>query len=357
MTSADVKLGILDGDGLRRFGDLWPEAIAAVTARFFSVNGSIYERYGPRGRDACREDLGFHLEFLRPVLEFGLTAPMVEYLRWLNDVLGVQGIPSEHVLLSIDWLGDFFAERLQPQDAAVVAADLSAVRSGFQVALETPPSEPLSPAPWPETSHFEDALLDGNRLAALDIVTTCLYHGRTLVETEMHVVQAALYAIGAKWQANEVTVAQEHLATVLAQSVMIHAMMSLPRVPVTGKRVLLACVETNHHAVGPRMVADAFRLDGWDVQFLGPNVPTGALLRQAADWKPQLVGLSVSFPQQLRYAKDAIERLRRLPNPPAIMMGGLAVNRFPPLAKLVGAVAMYADSASAVADAARLTGK
>ena len=104
------------------------------------------------------------------------------------------------------------------------------------------------------------------------------------------------------------------------------------------------------------MVAHAFQLAGWEVQFLGPNVPTGALLAQAADWKPHLVGLSVSFSHQLRYAKDAIERLRQLPDPPAIMIGGLAVNRFPPLAKLAGAGAMYADSGSAVSNAMQLAG-
>jgi hypothetical protein len=32
--------------------------------------GSAYAQFGPRGRDAWREDLTFHLEFLKPVLKF-----------------------------------------------------------------------------------------------------------------------------------------------------------------------------------------------------------------------------------------------------------------------------------------------
>jgi methanogenic corrinoid protein MtbC1 len=357
MTSADCNLDVLDGDGLRRFEDLRHEAIAAVTARFFSVHGTIYERFGPRGRDACREDLGFHLDFLRPVLEFGLAAPMIQYLSWLDAVLSVRGIPSDHVLLSIEWLGEFFAEHLDPSDAVVVGAALGAIRSGFLRTREAPMPSPVSPKAWPEAIDFEDKLLGGNQQGAVNVMTSCLDRGRGLVDIEMHVVQAALYAIGEKWQANEVTVAQEHLATVLAQSAMSHALMLLPKVSLIGKRVLLACVETNHHAVGLHMVADAFQLAGWQVQYLGPNVPTGALVKQVADWKPHLIGLSISFPQQLRYAKDAIERLRELPNAPAIMIGGLAINRFPPLANLMAAEAAFADSRSAVTHALQLAGE
>jgi cobalamin-dependent methionine synthase I len=77
-----------------------------------------------------------------------------------------------------------------------------------------------------------------------------------------------------------------------------------------GKRALLARVEGNDHAVGLRMVADAFQLAGWDVQYLGANMPTSAIIRQAAEWQPDLVGLSVSFAQQLRVVKEVIAQLR-----------------------------------------------
>ncbi|MDZ7728750.1 MAG: hypothetical protein U5Q44_11445 [Dehalococcoidia bacterium] len=79
-------IATLDEAGLSRFRALQPEAVAAVTARFYETHGSAYERFGPGGREACREDLAFHLEFLRPVLEFGLVQPMVDYLEWLASV-------------------------------------------------------------------------------------------------------------------------------------------------------------------------------------------------------------------------------------------------------------------------------
>ena len=68
----------LEPEGLLRFQSLQDEAVNAVTKLFYSANGSLYERFGARGRDACRQDLASHLEFLGPVLEFGDLQPMVD---------------------------------------------------------------------------------------------------------------------------------------------------------------------------------------------------------------------------------------------------------------------------------------
>src|SRR6185369_10991856 len=77
----------------------------------------------------------------------------------------------------------------------------------------------------------------------------------------------------------------------------------------SGRRVLLACVAGNHHALGLRMVADAFLLGGWDVQYLGADVPTSAIVGHAEERPADLVGLSLSFTHQLRAARHTITRL------------------------------------------------
>ncbi len=107
---------VLSPADLEQFRSLQNAAITAVTERFYATHGSLYEKFGPQGRDACRQDLGFHLEFLRPVLEFGLLQPMVDYLCWLADVLAARAIPNEHLALSLDWLGEFFAENMSAAD-------------------------------------------------------------------------------------------------------------------------------------------------------------------------------------------------------------------------------------------------
>lgn len=353
------ELKTLDAKGLLHFQSLQTEAVNVVTARFFATHGSIYERFGQRGQEACREDLAFHLEFLRPVLEFGLLQPIVDYLRWLGSVLIAREVPADHLAQSLDWLAEYFGEAMAPAEGTVVVAALQAARIKFVESRNAPPVPPKPPEAWSEATFFEEALLAGNQREALALVNRCLDEGHSLVEIELHVIEPALYGIGEKWQANHVTVAQEHMATAIVQSVMSVALLRSPPPSLIDKRVLLACVEGNNHAVGLRMVADAFQLSGWDVQYLGANVPTRALVHQVELWKPDLVGLSVSFPQQFRVVKTVIGELaERLGNArPVVIVGGLAINRFNQLVDVVGADASGADAWAAVDSARRIIGK
>lgn len=353
--TSDETLKILDAEGMQRFLQLQNDAVSAVTERFYATHGTSYERFGPSGRQACRDDLAFHLEFLRPVLEFGLLKPMVDYLQWLSSVLASRMIPNEHLAVSLDWLAEFFAEKMNVTDGPVVVAALLAARKQF---LETDYRPPIICATetWAEATELEAALLAGRQPEASAIINRCIDDGHSLIDVEIHVIQPALYGIGAKWQTNQVSVAQEHLASAMAQSLMTSALLRYSLPVSTGKRVLLACVAENTHAIGLRMVTDAFQLAGWEVQYLGADVPTPALIKQVIDWKPDLLGLSVSFPHQLKTVRDVISRLNQAlgDTRPAIIIGGLAINRFNQLANVVGADTWSPDASSAVDDVKKI---
>jgi len=347
----DSWLLTLQPDGLQRFKTLQADAVNTVTERFYGTHGSIYEQFGARGREACREDIAFHLEFLRPVLEFGHVQPMADYLVWLSSVLTSRSVPTDHLALSLDWLSEFFADHMNAAEAVVITAALRKARAELVAASGTAPPRPESPAAWPEAAFFETALLAGDRRDALRVVDGCLDDGRGLVDIELHVIVPALYQIGEKWQINEVTIAEEHVATAIAQAVMTSGLLRSMPPPATGKRTLLACVEGNHHTVGLQMVSDAFQLAGWDVDYLGANVPTGALVKHATQRAADVIGLSVSFAQQLRVVKDVVGRLTLAFGEarPAIMVGGRAINRFHQLAAVVGADAYCTNAQTAVA--------
>lgn len=348
-----AMLDTLNTEGLKRFQALQSDAVSSVIDRFYTHNSKAYQQFGPDGREVCCQDLAFHLEFLRPVLEFGLLQPMVDYLHWLDSVLVARAIPTDHLALSLNWLAEFFVEHMPAADGAVVSAALLAARSEFLRGVNSSLAQPIPPEAWPEVDNFEASLLAGDQRLALEIVNRCLDNGRGLIEIEQHIIQVALYRIGEKWQANLVTVAQEHLATAIVESVMTIALLRTPPPISNGKKVLLACVEENNHAVGLRMVADAFRLGGWEVRYLGANVPSRSLVQQVSDWKPHLIGLSVSFPQQLHAVRAVITQLSELLGDarPPVVVGGLAINRFDKLAGLVGADSTSSDAPAALANA------
>jgi methanogenic corrinoid protein MtbC1 len=350
MLIPDTLLETLNANGLQKFQALRSDAVSAVTERFYAVHGSAYERFGSRGRQACREDLAFHLDFLHPVLEFGLLQPMLDYLSWLASILNERGIPVEHVAQSLDWLAEFYAAHLEVSDGLIVTLALQAARTNFLDADNAILAPPKSHESWPEMEAFEVALLSGDHFTALSILNSYIDRGHSLVEIEHRIIQPALYLIGEKWQSNQVSVAQEHIATAIAHLVMTAGLLrSIPQSSI-GKRVLLACIEGNNHAVGLRMVADAFQLDGWEVQYLGANVPTSALVRQIVEWHPDLTGLSVSFAHQLQTVKQVIVQLheRLGDDRPVTIVGGLAINQYNQLAEMVGADAYCTDARAAV---------
>jgi methanogenic corrinoid protein MtbC1 len=328
-------------------------AIDAVTARFYEDPSGLYSQLGQRGRDACREDLGYHLEFLRPALEFGLIQPMIDYLRWLTIVLAARDVPAEHLPLSLDWFAEFFNGTMESADARVVAAALQKAKATLLVHADAPqPSDGANSASSPslESEAFEAALLSGNRHDAHALLDLCLQRGDSLLNFELHVIEPALHSIGRKWQYNQVSVAQEHLATALSQAVMTHGLMKSTLPQGNGRKVVLACVQGNSHFVGLQMVADGFQLSGWDVQFLGADVPTQSLVKHVLESKPDLVGLSVSFAQQLRVAKDVMARLTQAMHSlrPPVIIGGLAINQFAGVAAVVGADDWSPDARGAV---------
>ena len=89
----------------------------------------VFARFGPRGREACAEDMTYHLDFLRPTLETGDTAPFVAYLAWLSQVLRSRSVPTESLTQSLGDFSTFFAQALG-SEAAPLAASLSGSRHG-----------------------------------------------------------------------------------------------------------------------------------------------------------------------------------------------------------------------------------
>lgn len=337
--------------GLARFCQLRHQAIDAVTARFHATYPTEYAHFGERGRAACRDDIGFHLDFLQPVLEFGLLQPYTDYLDWFAGILASRNIPADHVPQSLQWLGEFFLDNMPDGEGQTIANTLSTAIALWQQPDRQNTSGDRFPDDKCEGEHeFEVALLNGDRQRAIDIVNRLLNSGHSLIDIEVNLIQRTLCHIGLRWQNNEVSIVQEHLATATAQTVMasVFAQSRLP--PLNGKKLILACVEGNQHCVGLRMVSDAFELTGWHVQFLGANTPSRALVDQIRTWQPDLVGLSIAFPNQLSVARDTITQIRAAmgDHRPSVIVGGAAINRFLPLVQYVGADGHANDALAAL---------
>jgi methanogenic corrinoid protein MtbC1 len=135
-----------------------------------------------------------------------------------------------------------------------------------------------------------------------------------------------MYEIGRLWQENRITVAQEHLATAVSQSVLARAYLQAAFAAPVGRKAVFAAVAGNHHILGLRMLSDAFETIGWDVLYLGADVPTADLIRQVDASSPDLLVLTLSLPTHLSVARATLEHLHAELGSrcPAVWVGGLA---------------------------------
>jgi methanogenic corrinoid protein MtbC1 len=138
-------------------------------------------------------------------------------------------------------------------------------------------------------------------------------------------VQRALYEVGELWERNRISVATEHLATAISES-LLH--LTYPRVfaaPRNGKSAVVTCAANEHHQIGGKMVADVFELHGWRGYFLGANTPARDVLALLTDKRSDVVALSVATAFGLAEVINVAAVIRaEFPDLP-ILVGGQAL--------------------------------
>lgn len=206
----------------------------------------------------------------------------------------------------------------------------------------------------PDWTVYLDAIREGDHRAALDIVDRARAEGADLATVYLDLLQPAMREIGRLWQDNELTVADEHLATAVTQTVMAHLFSSGVRgaAPAADRPTLIAaCVDTERHEMGLRMVCDIMELEGWHVVYLGATVPVGSLLSLMQRQPPAVLALSATIPTHLPRLRATIAAVRDALGAaaPPILVGGRPFLDHPDLAASVGADATAADARAAAA--------
>lgn len=174
---------------------------------------------------------------------------------------------------------------------------------------------------------FADRLVEGDGRGAEAIVEQLFAAGAAPDVVLARLVQPAMTRIGEMWECSKVTVADEHLATTIAHQVLATVYERLLVAPIDSRgRVLLAAAEGDHHALGLRMVADILEGAGYQVIYLGADVPTEALLAAVARHRPSIVGLSVTLTSVVPAVDEAIEAIAERSPDVHVIVGGAAAD-------------------------------
>ncbi len=170
---------------------------------------------------------------------------------------------------------------------------------------------------------FLEALLTGDERAAEVTAREAMETGLDEVAISEEIITPALRTVGEMWAGGLLTVADEHMATEISLRVLALQREAFRRANErTSQQVYLAGVEGEQHVVGLTMAANLLRHAGYDVRFLGPDVPVQALTQIVARRRPHVVALTVTMRDSAMLVDLAVAEVIRASPGTGVVLGG-----------------------------------
>lgn len=314
------------------------EIAESITVEFFLRHPDWLDRYGEIGRRRGIEDAGFHIDYLTGAIESGSVAAFEDYARWTTRVLSSRGIAPVFLVENFQQL----EQAILPHLIGLQSVIEQLIQAGSAACAPTDPE--LAAAQQNSTLGeaqrlFLAAILAGNRQAATQIALEALRADHPVVDIYVEIFQESQYQVGRLWETNQITVAQEHLATAVTQFVLAQIYPMIPTPDLVRGKVVITGVEGEMHQIGANLVADVLESSGWDVKFLGTNVPQAGVLEVIAEHRADVVGISATMLFSIPNVVKLLNAIRKKfgPNGPKIILGGGAFRHAPHLANELGA--------------------
>lgn len=203
---------------------------------------------------------------------------------------------------------------------------------------------------------YRDAVLSGSSDRAQQVIDQGLASGIIPSKLYLDVLMPVQIELGALWHKGEITIPQEHIATQITLRQMGRLKALLKTRLKLGLKAVVSSVEGDQHFIGAQAVADFLTVDGWEVDFLGADVPTDHLVPFAKARGAHLVCVSCSLTPLIPVATKLVQELRKINPAPKVLIGGAAFTLNPELAVQVNADAYTPDPQQAVTLARQVCG-
>ncbi|MCA9296270.1 MAG: cobalamin-dependent protein, partial [Phycisphaerales bacterium] len=200
------------------------------------------------------------------------------------------------------------------------------------------------------TLRYLEALLDGDQHSAEALILGAADAGMPIETLYEDVLRIAQREIGLMWHHNEITVADEHFATATTDIILSRLRKYFPPFTPRGRLLVATTVGGDLHALGVRMVADFFEMDGWNVYYLGANTPREDIIDITRHRDADLLALSAASVLHVRELAEVIDAIRQHDELDGvrILVGGPVFSLVPDLWRQLGADGSARTGAEAV---------
>lgn len=250
---------------------------------------------------------------------------------------------SERDIAIIRWLRDRTAEGLTISQAiALMANGNEANLSWLSTAVDTEPHT------WERlNSRFYAALADYDSTRAEHIMgeAFALY---PLEEVFMKLVQPTMIEIGEQWHQGKLSVTAEHFATQFVRR-KLSSLFNTYNITEGRGMIVIGCAPSEQHDLGALLLAVFLVRHGWQVIYLGPEVPLRDLIDIVQRLQPDMVCMAASTVETALQLLEVGRALTMLPPPrPHFGYGGRAFNMNTVLCEKMPGVFLGHDAQEAV---------
>ena len=141
-----------------------------------------------------------------------------------------------------------------------------------------------------------------------------------------------LQELGDRWEVGSARVCHEHMATAIVRTVIGGLVLTQPG-PAGARRLVVATPHGELHELGALLCALLAGAAGWDVLYLGPNLPAAEIVEAAARGGAAAVAISMSSAARRETEADLRQLVTALPASIPLLAGGAGAGASAALAR------------------------
>jgi methanogenic corrinoid protein MtbC1 len=138
------------------------------------------------------------------------------------------------------------------------------------------------------------------------------------------ILTPVMYDIGKKWASNKISIADEHVCSNVAHSI-VKIILDRNMVHPSKKKIVICTPDGEHHSLGASVLESHMRCKGFKVYNISPSEPHDSVVNFIEKVKPDTIFLSITLADNIRPGQRLVKKIREKFNIP-IFVGGQAIN-------------------------------